>query len=510
MNYNIDLNHMDDFLDELNEREFLQAVIIKAMEENDFEAAARMLEQYQEEHGMDEFYHMARIDTAEGLDNPEEMLSLIELAEETLGPSSLLELRKARYFFYVTDYQQALEHAEKAQFDEQSESFLTVQHIKGFTYVLLGRLKEALEAFEDILMEIYDPRIGLICGLIYKELGKPERAREYVEKAMSSDLSRSPDLADIVAALDGSPDKALENSQTVLKALTNSEVPEEEDLSIQRQQMEEFVEKMAADPQMAAYYKSLISKSPHTADKEFLMLVLARVYFKTGEHAKSRKMYRDLVLSPIVPDEDGCHVVSLLGHIAALGSGGYTRKWVVKYLKDWSVQLKGENSSQLAIMEEARDYGFEDVFAFAKARLNRKTKTDREQMGIFFADYIDAVLDCRFDEAADLFYSDREWALPHEEVHQLLLAALTLDMELVNHLEPAELRPALIVLIRYCACLLDDQFGTAASTLVEFVRNHSGQEADVLLQILDDEEDFEPFECLWTFLRYQIRFIPLL
>ena len=195
MNYEFDNGDAAAFIAEVDEQKGMQMRIILAMEEEDLQMAETFLDEYEMEFGQDEFLFMARIDTAEAADDPARMKELIDMAADFLGETPLLELRYARYYFYLTRYEEALEHIQKAEFDEQSDSYLAVQHIKGFTYILLERYKEALQAFEDVLMDFYDPRIGMLCGLMYYEMGKTERAWEYVEKAMQSNCDHDPELA---------------------------------------------------------------------------------------------------------------------------------------------------------------------------------------------------------------------------------------------------------------------------------------------------------------------------
>ena len=162
----------------MNQEEF-QDTIIAALENNEWNKAYSLLMDYYDQFGSDYFYLISLSDV---LLHREEYQDVIILLSEYEDKNDLLaNERLADAYLGLGFYEKALSKLESLP-NEDNPDLLHSFYLKGMAYYLLGQYENALDCFEDILLETEDRDTLCAAALAYGHIDEDKRALECLEK----------------------------------------------------------------------------------------------------------------------------------------------------------------------------------------------------------------------------------------------------------------------------------------------------------------------------------------
>ncbi len=173
----------------MNQDEY-QTQIVDALEDYDLEEAYELLMSYYDHFGSDYFYSLSLSDVLLRL---EEYYDVVVLLSQYADKNDLLiNERLADALMGLDKYEEALSLLSNLPNDDDPE-LLHAFFLKGSCLYSLGQYKDALQSFEDILLESDDPQTLFLASLCYAHLNKDDRAYECCEK-LSLNVSYLDDL----------------------------------------------------------------------------------------------------------------------------------------------------------------------------------------------------------------------------------------------------------------------------------------------------------------------------
>ncbi|MGI6510948.1 MAG: tetratricopeptide repeat protein [Catenisphaera adipataccumulans] len=168
-------------------QEELRDTIIDALDQDEWEQALNLIEQYYREYGPDFFYFMSLSDCYMYEERFHDVLDLMHHAKELGFQNTYIHERTGDALIGMGRFEEALESYLQCDIDDDDAEMLRIRYIIGFCYMKLNDYQNAASYFEDVLLEADYPMAYLMCGTAYMMLDKDQLGIEYIDKAVALD-----------------------------------------------------------------------------------------------------------------------------------------------------------------------------------------------------------------------------------------------------------------------------------------------------------------------------------
>ncbi|MGM9913270.1 tetratricopeptide repeat protein, partial [Floccifex sp.] len=148
--------------------------------------AIEFVSSYQNNYGKDDFYYLSQSDCLFMNGNYEEVITLLDPVKEELNNVFVYE-RLSDACVYLSRYQDALNYLDYVDFTQPDSNLDRMIQIKGYCHLKLDEYKQAIDAFEDYLMEHDDKKIYFQCAYCFKQLSLFDDAYDYFIRALDDD-----------------------------------------------------------------------------------------------------------------------------------------------------------------------------------------------------------------------------------------------------------------------------------------------------------------------------------
>lgn len=165
----------------------LQEEIIQCIQDLNVSDAFSKIKQYEEHYGRDEFYYLSMSDLLIYEEMPEEAMILMNEAESEGYTGPLFYERMGDVLYALERYDEALDYLNRCDLGEDALDDLHILYLYGKIYLKKSQYKEAIQAFEDILLEMDMPTIYNLAAEAYWKIGNEKRAIEYFDRACKAD-----------------------------------------------------------------------------------------------------------------------------------------------------------------------------------------------------------------------------------------------------------------------------------------------------------------------------------
>lgn len=172
----------------------LQDIIVSFLQENDYSNAMTYLDEYELEYGRDYFFLISLSDIYLSLNQPFKVLPIMNEALLLKPNDVYIYERIADAYFYLGDYDHAILFYNKFPTNQDDRENLQILHMLGLCNFKKGSYKEAIQYFEDVLLDEYRDDTLLYCSFSYYFIGKINRCFEYIDGYMNNGMPESRDL----------------------------------------------------------------------------------------------------------------------------------------------------------------------------------------------------------------------------------------------------------------------------------------------------------------------------
>lgn len=157
----------------------LQQLIQESLHMEAYGQAGILLNDYLQHNEKDSFYYYAKAQQLAGLEEYRSAIAILEEAVELgHGEPAFWELL-AQTYMQTDEYSKAIPWLEECLEDDELEDELTVLFELGQCKMEQGQWTEALECFEDILLETDHPQTKLYTAICWENAGRLQRAEQY-------------------------------------------------------------------------------------------------------------------------------------------------------------------------------------------------------------------------------------------------------------------------------------------------------------------------------------------
>lgn len=167
----------------------LQEEIIQCIQDLNVSDAFSKIKEYEEHYGRDEFYYLSMSDLLIYEEMTEEAMILMNEAEIEGYSGPLFYERMGDILYALERYDEALDYLNRCDLGDDPLDDLHILYLYGKIYSKQGKYKEAIQAFEDILLEMNMPTIYLYAAQAYWKVGNEKRAIEYFDRACKDEPS---------------------------------------------------------------------------------------------------------------------------------------------------------------------------------------------------------------------------------------------------------------------------------------------------------------------------------
>lgn len=177
----------------------LEELIIHLIDEDDFDSAFDYLEEYLTGYGANEFYYFSLSDIYLAHKDYENTIELMDSALEDGIENDLLYERYGDAFYGLQNYELALQWFLKCDLKDDNPNLLHTVYMIGLCYFLLEDYKDAIQYFEDVLLEIESQEAFYNCAVAYLYVNKPKRACEYFDKVFANPQLQKPICLELIS-----------------------------------------------------------------------------------------------------------------------------------------------------------------------------------------------------------------------------------------------------------------------------------------------------------------------
>lgn len=456
---------LDSSLEDALKQEAMMASIMEALEEFETDLAQELLDSYEESYGEDEFWHIVSIDIAEQQSDPESMLDAIHTAQNFGIDDDELALRYGRFCYMIGHPEEALEYLKECNFEEDTDQEFYKTHLEAYCSLIAQDYPAAVDKLEDLLLDTDDYRIVILAALCYKELGKEERAREYLAKGLESRDDFAPEYAELLGKYHYDPDEILRHTRPLFDGLAGTRSNDS-----QSDMVAEVLEAMAwlesREEVTDDFYLRFGSYLDQEPENPVIAALQAVYHLHTGNSGRARTAWRKALVAPWENDEKQ-DVIFLFFRLMALDALDYSTQTAFKHLrKMWNEQPVA--MLRMELMMYATYHGFKGLLTMMVKEANRPVMQSRAEECAYDLARAKAYIELeRFGKASDLIYA--LWDEMHENTEYLVLAS---GMAVIVHDQDLLIRTARILM----------PHGIAAFHLLEFYDMEENTDACMQVQ----------------------------
>lgn len=165
----------------MNQDEF-EDFIIEKIDDEEFEDAGNLLDEYKERYSETYFYFLASSDLYMAMHVYDEVIYYMERALEEGYDDIYIYERMGDSYFQLGEYEEAIDNFTQCGIDIDSPYMLRIRFMIGMCYERLKEYEKAIPYFEDVLLEDENSsEVKLECGICYLYDGNTERGFEYLD-----------------------------------------------------------------------------------------------------------------------------------------------------------------------------------------------------------------------------------------------------------------------------------------------------------------------------------------
>lgn len=362
---------------------FLEKEIIALIDNEEFDATLELIDDYQSLYGKTEFYYFSLSDVYLGLNNYLDTIDLMKTAISDGIENDLVYERLGDAYYGIEDFDMAISWYSKCNLTKDNPNLLHTIYMMGLCHFYLDEHKNAINYFEDVLLESETEKAYFNCAISYLNIGKVDRAFDYFKRLTSNEALIKPmcmELINFGCFKEAEYFFDLLNEPLYMLDVWKSnyyEIIEDFDKSI------EYMEKaVAANP------------------SDFLKTVLAILYDNNGQEETSKKIYLEVLENDVIKDESVNDFV--LSHITCLDSVELDKD-KVKYLSKLEEYAENYPDVYAMILSYAVDNNLKDYQDHLLYELSTIDTEDIDQN--IYLDYLYVgvhIAHERFDEALNI------------------------------------------------------------------------------------------------------------
>lgn len=276
----------------------LENLIVDYLDQNQLDEAFEQLEIYENTYGSDYFFYMALSDALMQSELYEDVLDVMDDAIESGFQDTFVTERKADAYFALEDFKAALNYYNQCDIQSDNDDMLHVRMMIGLCYKNLMEYSEAVNYFEDVLLEVQEDTSSLYqAGVCYFYLGQTERGYEYLDKYCMYEPEGPQALCELLM------DEDLENVLVHYASQIEEPLMQYDTLFSYYQFREDY-------EQALPYILKLVELDPNIENK----LDLALTYDELDQHERAVPLFREIAE---MPDEPENMFASMMDHLLA-------------------------------------------------------------------------------------------------------------------------------------------------------------------------------------------------
>lgn len=281
----------------------LENLIVDTLDHNLVDEAFEHLETYENTYGPDYFFYMALSDALMQSGLYEDVLDVMDDAIESGFQDTFVTERKADAYFALEDFKAALNYYNQCDIQSDNDDMLHVRMMIGLCYKNLMEYSEAVNYFEDVLLEVQEDTSSLYqAGVCYFYLGQTERGYEYLDKYCMYEPAGPQALCELLMDEDLEPVLLHYASQIDLPLLQN-------EILFSYYQLREDYE------HALPYIFTLAQLDPDIENK----LDLALTYEELDQHDQAIPIFKEIAAMPDDPEDIFASTMNHLLAFKALG-----------------------------------------------------------------------------------------------------------------------------------------------------------------------------------------------